>query len=173
MAASLSPAAFLPENMSGGWLALLVLIGWTGSALFTILDFALFSLDQDELEELKTRLPRSARRIARLRDDMGHTWFTLLSGLLGFNLIFALAMSEWVLRVTGFLAQSHHRVVAGAIAVLAVLLAGEIVPGLLAAPYFKTLAPWAARFVRVFSFLLYPLTAPPLLIVRLAALLAG
>jgi hypothetical protein len=112
------------------WLALS--LGWLGSALFTLLDSALFAPDSDEIDNLEKLRPRSGQILKALREDLDRTWFTLLSGSLLFNLVFAFAAVGLLTDLSGASGIFRAALLPLA-AIVLVFLLGEAVPGLLAA----------------------------------------
>jgi CBS domain containing-hemolysin-like protein len=173
-----------PAALRGLLIALGLLIGWAGSALFTVLDHALFALTPDEIESLVPALPRSGLLLQRLRRHLDRTWFSLLTGSLFCNLLLALSLGAALARLTGRAAFFPVSGVAGSgaffqgtlgflVVVGLGLLLGEILPGLLAARWLRTLAPASAPVIRVCAALLAPAVAVPLNAFRFAARLAG
>ncbi|MBN1865876.1 DUF21 domain-containing protein [Candidatus Sumerlaeota bacterium] len=172
-AADVPGAGGARDAVSGAWLLGGFLIGLIGSSFFTILDNALFALDSDEIDEMRVLRPDAAALLVRLRSNLDRTWFTLLAGSLVFGLLFALSVGHAVVGYLGAGNLLHHAAVAVIVSVPALLVFGEILPGLLAARWFKRLAPFSASCVRVSSWILLPLTLPALAVVRGASRLVG
>jgi len=159
-------------DSSLGWILLAVALGLGGSALFTVLHYALFALDSDEILQLRRSDPSGAQLLQRLRTDLDHTWVALMTGAILFNLLLALSIRSVLLNM------SNHRglapsVMAAVVAIAAVLVLGEVLPGLLAARSLKTLAPLSSRCIRVWRFLLVPISAPPLAVLRFFGRISG
>lgn len=157
---------------SPGWTGLALALGFFGSALFTILHQAFFALDAEDLESLDRENPAGIRALRRLRQDMESTWLLLLTGAFCANLVFAFA-------VAGLLWGSWGRVsplsfwVALVLASLAVFLLGEVLPGLIAARWKRSLASPAAQLTRLFSFFFFPLAFLPISLLKLASQALG
>jgi CBS domain containing-hemolysin-like protein len=149
---------------SWGWIAAGLVLGFLGSALFNILDHAIFTLEEEDIEALELRDSRAALHVREARRDVERTWLTMLSGVLLFDLVFGLSACLAVLNVLGM--RLYSVILAAAAGTAAVLVFGELLPGLLAARYLKQLAPLAARWSRVFAPVLAPLSLPPLTLLR-------
>ena len=160
-----------------------MVIGLAGSAHFTILNYSLFSLDSEGLEDLGRSRPRAAELLGRLRRELDRTWYTLLTGSLLFNLALALTVCGALANLGGGWSLGRGGLVfaggpvwalsALALAALAVLFLGEVLPGLLSARFLEALAPGSARCMRFWLVVLWPLTAPPLMMLRFAGRLSG
>ncbi len=137
-------------------------LGLAGSVRFTLLDTTIFSLDRAELLGLAHSRPRSAKRLADQREDILRTWFTLLSGSLLFNLIFALSVYGLVTK-TMPLQTFGTSIIGWAMAVLAVFVLGELLPGLIASRWMKRLAPFSSRRFYFWTVVFLPMTIVPML----------
>jgi CBS domain containing-hemolysin-like protein len=164
-----------PESRGGvPWLWIVAggLLGLAGSAFFNFLDNAVFSLDSDEIENLERGMQAADRRLTRLREDMDRSWFALLAGALLFNLLFGLSVGVAVAALVGRFSPLSA-FLALVCAVIAVLVFGEVLPGLLATRWRKSHAYAAARQVQICSWFLSPLFLPPLALLRLFSRLTG
>lgn len=161
-----------------GWPGLLLAMaaGLAGAGHFTVLNYALFALDSEEIQDLARSRPRSARLLRRLRRRLDRTWFTLLAGSVFFNLALALAFCGAVMKLAAPAPGAEAWgwfFLGGAGGVAVVLVFGEAAPGLLAARRLKSMVPFAARCVQVWSVVFYPITCFPLWALRLAGKLRG
>lgn len=150
-----------------GWLVLGVVLGIGGSAIFTVLDLAIFALTDDEIETLKRdRKSRVVHALVKARNDFDRSWFALLAGALFFNLVFAISLGWMVVAFfqgVGFL----PAFLAWLLGTWLLLFFGEVAPGLFASRWRKSLAPFSAQCLRLVSPLLWPLYYPPLSLLRL------
>ncbi|HUT25593.1 MAG TPA: CNNM domain-containing protein [Sumerlaeia bacterium] len=149
------------------WIGFGLCLGLAGSSLFAILGYALFALDVKEIGALARSRPRSARVLVELRKNLDLTWFALLAGSVLFNLVFAMAVGGAVLVGLDGAPGGLAFVVSLVAAIVSVLAFGEIVPGLLAAKWLATLAPFAAQVTRVWSNAMLPLSVGPVYLLRL------
>ena len=150
-----------------GWISFGLCLGLAGSSLFAILGYALFALDVKEIGALARSRPRSARVLVQLRKNLDLTWFALLAGSVLSNLLFAMGAGGAVLSVLDGAPGGLAFVVSLVAAIVAVLVFGEIVPGLLAARWLARLAPFAAQVTRVWSNVMLPLSVGPVYLLRL------
>ncbi len=158
-----------------------VILGIIGSAHFTILQHSFFSLDNDALRALNRHRHRLARVILRLRRDLARTWFTLLIGEIAFKLLLGLSVTaagvnflggwtfnpvsgQWSIQ-PGFIALS----LLCCMATLLVLVLSEITPNIITARWLRQIVPEAARWIRFWARLLWPVTIIPLGLIRAAA----
>lgn len=159
-ARALTTSATLPIAWS--WALPLFLLGLLGSAHFTIMNYALFALNSEEIEELARRNPSAAQAIRHFHRDLDHTWLTLLTGSLLFDLFMALICGHAIVSTlqSDLPANWPAILLAIAAATLAVLALGEIAPGMLAARRIKALAPSSVRFLQFWHITFLPLTFP-------------
>ena len=168
VSAALGADSSVSTVTSASWLAWGGLAGFVGSVLFTILDLALFALDSEEIEGLGRVNPRAGTLLRNLRRDLNRTWFTLLSGTLLSNLLFALAIGGWVIGILRA-PWGIRFAVSALVALVVVLVFGQVLPGLLAARWLKEMVPFSARCVRFASFILWPLYIIPLSLLNLVS----
>ncbi len=171
------------DNMHFPWVVIItgLVLGILGSAHFTILQHSFFSLDNDALRALNRHRHRLARVILRLRRDLARTWFTLLVGEIAFKLLLGLSVTAAGLNFLGgwFFepAMGVWRLQAGfasvlllcVVATLLVLILSEIAPNIITARWLRQIVPEAARWIRFWTRLFWPVTLLPLVLVRAGA----
>ncbi|HBF34309.1 TPA: hypothetical protein DDW35_07070 [Candidatus Sumerlaeota bacterium] len=148
------------------WMLLGILVGWLGSALFTILDHAVFSLAPEEIESLRQENSAAAKLLVQARRDVDHTWITLLAGGLFFNLVFGVFIGCAIFRwwnVSGV----PILLLVFLFSAFLVFVLGEILPGLLAAKHVKSWSPTAVAICQYCRVLFAPLTFLPLQLLHL------
>ena len=172
-AATTPGAAGLSGSIPIGWAFAALLVGFLGSSLFTILDFAIFSIDPRELQDLARVRPQEWEPLARLRAHLSLTWVTLLCGSVLCNLLFAVSTAWLTLRALGGGTGFVQVTVTGIVSITVVLVFGEVLPGVLAGRWLHSLAPLAGRLTGFFTWILAPVYVGPLYAIRALARLTG
>lgn len=148
-----------------GILLLLLVAGWGFSAIFTILEHAIFALDPEELSNQSLRRDAATNLLVRLRSQIERPWFALLAGMLFSNLLFLFAL-VWIISFFWGSRSVAFQAILWVVATLAVFLCGQVLPVIFAARYLKGIAPVSAYAVRVFAWILLPLYILPLWALR-------
>lgn len=135
------------------WLIIFALIAIGFSFFCSIAEAVLLSVTPSYIATLKEKKPRVAGSLAHLKENIDRP----LSAILSLNTIAhtagaagvgAQAAAIWGNQAVGW---------ASAVMTLMILILSEIIPKTIGAVYWRALAPWMARLVRLLIVILYPL----------------